>query len=84
MSEHTIPPLTCLYFYLTEGCNLRCRHCWINPPYEPVEPVHPCISLELFRDIVGQAAEIGLEAVKLTGGEPVSYTHLTLPTILLV
>lgn len=70
MSEQTIPPLTCLYFYLTEGCNLRCRHCWINPPYEPMEPIHPCISPELFRDIIGQAAEIGLEAVKLTGGEP--------------
>ena len=26
-----------IYFYLTEGCNLKCRHCWINPPFEAGE-----------------------------------------------
>ena len=28
-----VPPLNTLYFYLTEGCNLRCRHCWLEPPH---------------------------------------------------
>ena len=27
-------PLTQLYVYLTEGCNLACRHCWIAPTFD--------------------------------------------------
>ena len=24
-----------LYLYISGGCNLRCRHCWITPGYDP-------------------------------------------------
>ena len=63
--------LNSIYFYLTEGCNLRCRHCWINPPFEKHEKKqYPFLDLEVFKDVVRQGKALGLRAVKLTGGEP--------------
>ena len=59
-----------IYFYLTEGCNLRCRHCWIAPKYQKEKDSYPSLSLELFRSIIKQAKPLGLSGVKLTGGEP--------------
>ncbi len=50
-----VPPLKTLYFYLTEGCNLRCRHCWIEPPYQSVKRQYPALDPELFRYILQQA-----------------------------
>ena len=41
--------LTQLYLYLTEGCNLACRHCWLNTKYKEVEityPVHHVVSVQ--------------------------------------
>ncbi len=26
-----IPPLLTFYLYLSDSCNLACRHCWITP-----------------------------------------------------
>ena len=63
-------PLTYIYFYLTGGCNLCCRHCWISPKYQPKGTTYPSLDFDLFRSIVGQGKSLGLEAVKLTGGEP--------------
>ena len=59
-----------IYFYLTEGCNLKCRHCWINPPFESGENAgkFPYLDFELFKDICRQGRELGMHSVKLTGG----------------
>ena len=70
VKEQAVPPLKTIYFYLTEGCNLRCRHCWLGPKYEAGEPRGQCLDVELFRSIVSQAKPLGLATVKLTGGEP--------------
>jgi SynChlorMet cassette radical SAM/SPASM protein ScmF len=63
-------PLNQIYFYLTEGCNLRCRHCWIAPKYQSEENSYPSLDLDLFKSIIEQAKPLGLTGVKLTGGEP--------------
>ncbi len=70
--------LNMIYFYLTEGCNLRCRHCWINPPYESGKEAgkFPYVSLELFKDICEQGMELGMRSVKLTGGEPLIHPEI--------
>ncbi|MCP4691431.1 MAG: SynChlorMet cassette radical SAM/SPASM protein ScmF [Desulfobacterales bacterium] len=69
--------LGCIYFYITEGCNLRCRHCWINPPFESEsQPKYPHVDLETFTHIVDQGLELGLAAVKLTGGEPLIHPEI--------
>jgi SynChlorMet cassette radical SAM/SPASM protein ScmF len=68
-ADHTYP-LNQIYFYLTEGCNLRCRHCWIAPKYQSEENLYPALDLDLFKSIITQAKPLGLTGVKLTGGEP--------------
>jgi len=68
--EKAAPPLGMLYFYLTEGCNLRCRHCWLAPQFQTEKKQYPALEPDLFRHILRQAKPLGLSAVKLTGGEP--------------
>ncbi|MBN1354129.1 MAG: radical SAM protein [Candidatus Omnitrophica bacterium] len=63
--------LNSLYINPTGRCNLKCRHCWINPYYsndtgasgnelKPGEII----------SIIKEARELGLANIKLTGGEP--------------
>jgi SynChlorMet cassette radical SAM/SPASM protein ScmF len=75
-SGRAAPPLNTLYFYLTEGCNLRCRHCWIEPPHQSAKRQYPVLDPALFRDILGQARPLGLTSVKLTGGEPLMHPRI--------
>jgi SynChlorMet cassette radical SAM/SPASM protein ScmF len=59
-----------LYFYLTEGCNLACRHCWLSPKLDPDGDQYPTLPVALFEVAIKQAMPLGLSGVKLTGGEP--------------
>jgi SynChlorMet cassette radical SAM/SPASM protein ScmF len=63
-------PLNQLYFYLTEGCNLACRHCWLAPKFDPDGSKHAMLPQELFTQAIEEAIPLGLTGVKLTGGEP--------------
>ena len=69
-------PLRQIYFYLTEGCNLRCRHCWLQPKYQTTGHTYPALSLDLFGSIIEQAKPLGLSGVKLTGGEPLLHPRI--------
>ena len=69
-------PLNQIYFYLTEGCNLRCRHCWIAPKYQSENDSYAALDLGLFKSIVEQAKPLGLTGVKLTGGEPLLHPQI--------
>jgi SynChlorMet cassette radical SAM/SPASM protein ScmF len=69
-------PLNQIYFYLTEGCNLRCRHCWVAPKYQSEENPYPALDLDLFKSIIEQAIPLGLTGIKLTGGEPLLHPHI--------
>ena len=75
-SEHRTYPLNQIYFYLTEGCNLRCRHCWIAPKYQDESRSFRELSTDLFKSIVEQAKPLGLSGVKLTGGEPMLHPDI--------
>lgn len=75
-SESRKYPLSQIYFYLTEGCNLRCRHCWISPKYQSAENSYPALNLDLFKSIIEQAKPLGLTGVKLTGGEPLLHPQI--------
>ncbi len=67
-----VPPLRMFYLYLSAGCNLHCRHCWITPSFIKGKPVPAeCLDIELIKEAVHEAKPLGLTAVKLTGGEPV-------------
>jgi SynChlorMet cassette radical SAM/SPASM protein ScmF len=69
-------PLNTIYFYLTRGCNLRCRHCWITPKFQTEEDQYPSLDLDLFRSILDQAQPLGLSSVKFTGGEPLIHPRI--------
>ena len=76
ISELPIPPLTQLYFYLTEGCNLACRHCWLAPRYVGSGDPGQVLPVELFERAIAEARPLGLERVKLTGGEPLLHPEI--------
>ena len=67
-----------IYFYLTEGCNLKCRHCWLNPPFEGNNKAKkfPYISFEDFKYVCEQGRNLGMRVVKLTGGEPLIHPEI--------
>ena len=65
-----------IYFYLTEGCNLKCRHCWIQPKFQGNGKSYPALDFDLFRSIIKQAKQLGLSGVKLTGGEPLIHPQI--------
>jgi len=69
-------PLSQLYFYLTEGCNLKCRHCWVAPKYQGPGKSGPVLDVDLFRSIIKQAKPLGLSSVKFTGGEPLMHPDI--------
>jgi len=74
--NHHTYPLTSIYFYLTEGCNLACRHCWIAPKYQAEGRTYPSLDMGLFTSIIEQAKPLGLSSVKLTGGEPLLHPKI--------
>ena len=73
---HTVPPLNTIYFYLTEGCNLACRHCWLAPKFDPDATRYPVLPVELFETAIREAKPLGLTGVKLTGGEPLLHPEI--------
>lgn len=65
-----------IYFYLTEGCNLKCRHCWIEPKYQSKKSTSTSLDLGCFQSVIEQAKPLGLSGVKLTGGEPLLHPQI--------
>ncbi len=74
--ESNVFPLEKIYFYLTEGCNLACRHCWLNPKQQTQSKQYPTLDFDLFKSIISQAMLMGLKGVKLTGGEPLMHPRI--------
>jgi len=67
--ETAHPPLRSIYVYLTNECNQRCPHCWINPALEGRYEAEPPALGDYYR-FIDRALPLGLDYVKLTGGEP--------------
>lgn len=66
-----VPPLRAFYLYLSNSCNLACRHCWIKPCYINGKPdPGDVIDVSSLMDAVQEARPLGLNNAKLTGGEP--------------
>ena len=63
--------LRSLYFYISGGCNLKCKHCWIEPDSSTGD-----LSLKEVKEVIRQTVELGATKVKLTGGEPFLRTDI--------
>jgi SynChlorMet cassette radical SAM/SPASM protein ScmF len=74
LSGKRVPKLRMIYLYLTGSCNLSCRHCWIDPEFSTKSTGYlPWAELKpIFLD----ALELGLSAVKITGGEPLLHPEI--------
>ncbi|MBN2465608.1 radical SAM protein [candidate division WOR-3 bacterium] len=66
-----VPALRAFYLYMSNTCNLRCRHCWITPRFgDGKETLGDFVDPGVLRQAVVEAKQLGLCSVKLTGGEP--------------
>lgn len=52
-------------FLVTNKCNLRCKHCFIDYSKEPKD-----IPLDIFKKVLGGLKKYGISHITLTGGEP--------------
>ena len=76
VSDQIVPRLKSIYFYACGDCNLKCRHCWIEPPVRDSKPKYTPWSL--LSPIFEEGLALGLSAVKLTGGEPCLHPEIAL------
>jgi MoaA/NifB/PqqE/SkfB family radical SAM enzyme len=76
-SSTPLYPLNRVYFYLTEGCNLACRHCWLAPKFDPQGNRFAMLPVEVFEQVLREAKPLGLQGVKLTGGEPLLHPRIS-------
>lgn len=62
---------------VTDRCNFRCIYCMPETGY-PVSPKEECLTLEEIARIIHIAADLGIQKVRLTGGEPLIRRDLPL------
>ncbi|MBW1704732.1 MAG: radical SAM protein [Deltaproteobacteria bacterium] len=55
---------------ITNGCNLRCRHCW---PESRSSNVTPPVPVDTLRRLIRELVNFGVEGICLTGGEPLTH-----------
>ncbi len=73
-----VPPLRSFYLYMSDSCNLTCRHCWIKPAFTDGKPSPgEVLDIELLRQAVKEAKPLGLSSAKLTGGEPMIHPRFS-------
>ncbi len=72
-----IPALKSFYLYLSDSCNLRCRHCWITPTFVDGKATPGnVIDVDHLKKAVYEGKSIGLSSAKLTGGEPLLHPEI--------
>ncbi|MFH1995726.1 MAG: radical SAM protein [Candidatus Omnitrophota bacterium] len=68
------PALRTIYFNITNRCNLKCRHCWIDAKFGATSSGLQASSGELtvsdVKKPIREAIGLGLTSIKFTGGEP--------------
>ena len=55
---------------ITNGCNLRCKHCW---PKSRSSDVTPPVPVDTLRRLIRELVNLGVEEICLTGGEPLTH-----------
>ncbi len=65
--------LNSIYLY-NKNCNLRCRHCWIDPGCN--NTVQGELRFEEVKDLFLQGKALGMSGVKLSGGEPLLFSYI--------
>lgn len=63
--------LDCVYLYFSQYCNLKCRHCWIDPQFstEKIKGDEE-VDVQTVISALEECRQLGMASVKITGGEP--------------
>jgi len=79
-ASQTNPPLTTLYIHLTNYCNMRCKHCWVDACYasEHISTSYTTLMLDHLKQAILQAIPLGLQDVLIGGGEPLLVKNLVI------
>lgn len=59
---------------ITEKCNLKCRHCYVNN--RNIETIVSCMSADVLDKIIKECVQLGVFVITLTGGEPFMHPDL--------
>jgi MoaA/NifB/PqqE/SkfB family radical SAM enzyme len=70
LSKPLAPSLGSIDIELTERCNNRCIHCYINQPEDDLHLKALEMDTAFAQDVLKQAASLGCLSVRFTGGEP--------------
>lgn len=63
--------LNSVYLYFSGYCNLKCRHCWIDPKFSSEKnPKSGELDVKSLICALDECLELGMNLVKITGGEP--------------
>ena len=71
-------PLRDLRISVTDRCNFRCTYCMPFDHYEWIDK-SLILSYEEIERLAGLFAQLGVEKIRLTGGEPMLRQDLELP-----
>lgn len=63
---------TVMHLYPSMRCQLNCKYCYVDSVNKDLTE----ISLEEYRNLIGQALEFGIKAFDIAGGEPFLYQHI--------
>ncbi len=69
MTPHPPPPVNYLRLSITDRCNLRCLYCLPAGEFDKL-PSREILSYEEFLRLAQVAAAVGLQKIRVTGGEP--------------
>lgn len=61
-----------MHLYPSMRCQLNCKYCYVDSVNKDLTE----ISLEEYRNLIGQALEFGIKAFDIAGGEPFLYQHI--------
>ena len=64
-----------IYLYITFECNQQCQYCWIH---NNVSDSISTMPISLIDKVISEAVLLGLESVKITGGEPFTNPNLAM------
>jgi len=76
LSDSFQRPINYLRISVTDRCNLRCIYC-MPPEGISVSPRSEILSYEEIQSVARAAAGLGINKVRLTGGEPLVRSELT-------
>lgn len=78
LPEKPEPKIDFVWFELTNGCNLQCRHCYNSSGKEAAKNYNKpdLLQQQEWQRLIDETAQMGIKSVQFIGGEPFIYSQL--------